>query len=355
MNSAERMGAVLTRNTPDRVPVLPFIHAAVTKTTGISYKEFWSNPDAYFDAHFHTMRLFGYEQTPLFGYAACGPKEFGGKVGLPDVPGSVAPFVIEPLVKTIDDIDNLKVPSFKEGALPGYYPMADRVGERAAALGMPVGFQVGSIFSAAAQIAETTTFLTWTISEPEAVHKLMSKVTDMYLNALDYFAQKFGPEHLLPFQAGPMEANGMISPDIFNELVFPYLLKINLRIKELGIMASFMHPCADQNANIPAFINMREKCDWHGRYIWLFGPETPLTKQMEAFGQRDIICGTVDPALISSKSYDEVVALCGQAIEVGKNNPGGFLLSAGCDFPIEASPIKLMAFVDAAERYGRYE
>lgn len=355
MNSAERMGAVMMGRKPDRVPVLPFIHAAVTKTTGISYKDFWSDPDAYFDAHFHTMRLFGYEQTPLFGYAACGPKEFGGKVGLPDAPGAVAPYVIEPLVKTVEDIDRLEVPEFVEGALPGYYSMADRVGERASELGMPVGFQAGSIFSAAAQIAETTSFLTWTITNPEAVHKLMDKVTNMYLNALDYFAKKFGPDHLLPFQAGPMEANGMISPAQFQELVYPYLLKVNRRIKELGIMASFMHPCADQNGNIPAYIDMRKECGWHGRYIWLFGPETPLSKQMEAFGEHDIICGAVDPALIHEKPYEEVVALCGQAIEIGKNNPGGFLLSSGCDFPVEAAPIKLMALVDAAEKYGRYE
>lgn len=354
MNSAERMGAVLMRQKPDRIPVLPFIHGAVTKTSGISFKEFWSNADAYFDAHFNSMRLFGYEQSPLFGYAACGPKEFGGEVGLPEEPGSVAPYVIEPLVKTIEDIDKLEVPTFKEGALPGNYGMADRVGERSAELGMPVGFQAGSIFSAAAQIAETTTFLTWTITNPDAVHKLMEKVTGLYLNALDYFAGKFGGQNCLPFQAGPMEANGMISPQQFMDLVYPYLLKVNQRIKELGIMASFMHPCADQNGNIPAYVKMRETCDWHGRYIWLFGPETSVTDQMKSFGAHDIICGNVDPGLIHEKSYEEVLQLCKEQIEVGKDNPGGFFLSAGCDFPVEAAPIKLMAFMDAAEQFGRY-
>jgi uroporphyrinogen decarboxylase len=354
MNSAERMGAVMMGRKPDRVPVLPFIHVAVTKTTGITYKEFWTDPDLYFDAHFQTMRLFGYEQTPLFGYAACGPKEFGGKVGVPEEDGAVAPYVIEPLVRTIEDIDKLEVPVFTEGDLPGNYWMADRVGERATAMGMPVGFQAGSIFSAAAQIADTTTFLSWTITEQDAVHKLMDKVSDMYVGALEYFANKFGPQNCLPFQAGPMEANGMISADNFKKLVYPYLLKVNRKIQELGIMASFMHPCADQNGNIPGYIEMREACGWHGRYIWLFGPETPLGDQMKAFGAHDIICGSIDPAMIHEKSYAQVVALCKEVIEVGKDNPGGFLLSAGCDFPVEAAPIKMMAFMDAAEQYGRY-
>lgn len=354
MNSAERMGAVMMGQKPDRVPVLPFIHAAVTKTTGISYKEFWTDPDLYFDAHFQTMQLFGYEQTPLFGYAAFGPKEFGGKVGVPEEDGAVAPFVIEPLVRTVEDIDKISVPVFEEGNLPGFYQMADRVGELAAEMGMPVGFQVGSIFTAAAQVAETTTFLTWTITAPDAVHKLMQKVCELCLGALEYFAKKFGPLNCLPFQAGPMEANGIISPENFKKLVYPYLLKVNEKIQELGIMASFMHPCADQNWNISSYVEMREACNWHGRYIWLFGPETPIDAQMKAFGSHDIICGNVDPALIQEKSYDQVVALCKEVIEIGKYNPGGFLLSAGCDFPVEAAPIKLMAFVDAAEQYGRY-
>ena len=269
-------------------------------------------------------------------------------------PGVTAPYVIEPPVKTIEDIDKLQVPTF-DGPLPGAYAITERVAQRCAELGMPAGFQAGSVFTAAAQIADTTAFLTWMITNPEAVHRLMEKVTAMYINALEYFADKFGAQNCLPFQAGPMEAKGMISPERFKEFVHPYNLKINKKIKDLGIIAVLMHPCADQNGNIPYYLQMRQECDWHGRYIWLFGPETGTAELMKTLGERDIVCGSVDPVAIYEKSYGEVVELCRQVIEVGKNNPGGFILTAGCEFPAEAAPVKIMAMMDAAEQFGGYE
>jgi uroporphyrinogen decarboxylase len=354
MSPPERMMAVMMGQKPDRVPVVPFIQAYAAKIVGMPLDQFWSDGDNYFDANFASMRLHGYEQTPLFGYAACGPWEFGGKIGIPNETGELAPFVMESPVKTLEDIETLKVPTF-DGPLPGAYAIADRTAQRCVEMGMPAGFQAGSIFSAAAQVAETTSFLTWVVTEPDAVHLLMDKVSDMFINALEYFVNKYGAQNCMPFQAGPLEANGILSPVKFKELVHPYNLKVNKKIKELGIGAVLMHPCADQNLNIPYYVQMREECDWHGRYVWIFGPETSISQQMKAFGAHDIICGNVDPIAILNKSYGEVVQLCREAIEQGKDNPGGFILTPGCEFPAQAAPIKVMAMMDAAEQFGRYE
>lgn len=355
MTPPERMMAVLMgQEKPDRVPVVPFIQAYAAKIAGMSLGEFWSDGDKYFDANFASMRLHEYEQTPLFGYAACGPWEFGGKIGMPEGTAELAPYVIEPPVTSLEDIEKLAVPTF-DGPLPGAYGIADRVAERCIEMGMPAGFQAGSIFSAAAQVAPTNSFLEWVVTEPDAIHMLMDKVSDMFINAIEYFANKYGAEHCIPFQAGPLEANGMISPITFKDLVHPYNLKVNKKIKELGIGVSLMHPCADQNLNIPYYVQMREECGWHGRYIWIFGPETSIPDQMKAFGDHDIICGNVSPMEILDKPYEDVVQMCKEAIEAGKDNPGGFILTPGCEFPAEAAPIKVMAMMDAAEQFGRYE
>lgn len=355
MTPPERMMAVLMgQEKPDRVPVVPFIQSYAAKIAGMSLGDFWPDGDKYFDANFASMRLHGYEQTPLFGYAACGPWEFGGKVGMPEGTTELAPYVIEPPVKTLEDIEKLAVPTF-DGQLPGGYAITDRVAERCVEMGMPAGFQAGSIFSAAAQVAPTNSFLEWVVTEPDAVHMLMDKVSDMFINASEYFANKFGAEHCMTFQAGPLEANGVISPMTFKDLVYPYILKVNKKLKELGIAISMMHPCADQNLNIPYYVQMREECGWFGRYIWIFGPETSIPDQIKAFGDHDIICGNVSPVEILDKPYEDVVQMCKEAIELGKDSPGGFILTPGCEFPAEAAPIKVMAMMDAAEQFGRYE
>jgi uroporphyrinogen decarboxylase len=59
------------------------------------------------------------------------------------------------------------------------------VAERCVERGMPAGFQAVSTFSAAAHVADINRFLAWVVTEPDAVHKLMDKVSDMFVNAIE--------------------------------------------------------------------------------------------------------------------------------------------------------------------------
>ncbi|ADE36182.1 uroporphyrinogen decarboxylase family protein [Methanohalophilus mahii] len=353
MTPPERMAAVMSGQKPDRIPVVPFILGYASKITGISLGDFYADGDKCFDAQFASMRLHGYEQTPMYGYASLGPWEFGGKIGFPYGKGQGAPYVIEHPVNTIDDIENIKVPDFKE-ELPGGYKQADIVASRCAEHGMPITVQIGSTFTAASVVAETSEFFSWILTDPDKVHQLLEKVSDMFINALDYFADKYGPQSLLPFDGGPSESNTMISPQMFGEFAYPYMQKIHNHVKELGIHAVLMHPCANQNGNVPYYTKMREENDWAGKYVWLFGPETPIKNQIDAFGDYDVICGNINPPLFLNSTYEEVVELCRENIEEGIDSPGGYILAPGCEFPLDASPIKVMAMMDAAQMYGSY-
>lgn len=354
MTPHERMGALMMGEKPDRVPVVPFVLGYAAQITGISMGEFYADGDKCFEAQFSSMRLHGYEMTPMYGYACCGAWEFGGKVAFPYDPAYGAPYIVEHPVKTPADVERLEVPSFKH-ELPGAYREADKLARRCVEMGMPASVQVGSVFTTAASVVDTSTLLTWLYREKKTVHLLMEKVTQMFENALDYFASQYGAENCLPFDGGPVEANTVISPKSFAEFAFPYTEKVHQKMKDLGIPAILMHPCADQNLNLPYYIQLREKLDWSGKYFWLFGPETPLDVQIKSFGHHDIICGNVDPPSLHFKSYEEVFQLCKENIEAGINSPNGFVLAPGCEFPPLAPPIKLMAMMDAAEQCGRYE
>lgn len=355
MTPPERMGALMMGGKPDRVPVVPFVLGYAAQITGISLGDFYADGNQCFEAQFAAMRLHGYEMTPMYGYACCGAWEFGGKVGFPYDAAYGAPHVIEHPVKTPADVERLEVPTFKKGSLPGAYREADKLARRCIELGMPATVQSGSVFTTAANVVETSKLLTWIFREPKTVHLLMEKVTQMFINALEYFASEYGPENCLPFDGGPVEANTVISPKSFRDFAYPYVQKVHQKVKDLGIPAVLMHPCADQNLNLPYYIELREKLGWSGKYFWLFGPETPLDVQIKSFGDHDIICGNVDPPSIQFKSYEEVFQLCKENIEAGKDSPNGFVLSPGCELPPLAPPVKVMAMMEAAEQFGRYE
>lgn len=354
MTSMERMAAVMAGSKPDRVPVVPFVSGYSAKITGISLGDFYIDGDKCFEAQFASMRLHGYEQTPMYGYASCGAWEFGGEIGFPYGKGQGAPYVKKHPVETIEDIEKLEVPDFKK-KLPGAYEISDRVANRCLELGMPATVQIGSVFTSASVVANTSEFISWIIMEPKAVHLLLDKVSDMYINALNYFADKYGSEKLLPFDGGPSESNNMIAPQTFEEFIYPYMKKVHSHVKKLGIHSVLMHPCANQNLNIPYYVKLRKEMNWSGKYFWLFGPETPIKNQIESFGDHDIVCGNINPPLFLTKSYEELMEICKKNIEEGMHSPSGFVLACGCEFPVNAAPIKMMALMDAAEKYGKYE
>ena len=353
MSPPERFHAVLMGEKPDRVPVNPFILGFSARIMGMPLGDFYADGNKCFEAQFMCMRLYGYESTPMYGYASCGPWEFGGKIGFPYGEGHSAPYVIEHPVMEIGDIDKLEVPDSDKPV--GGYVEAQKVCDRCVEMGMPAIFQGGSVFTAAAVVADTSKFLKWTRTEPKAAHELLDKVCQMYMNQIEYLANRYGPEKCVVFDGGPVEANTVISPQKFEEFAFPYMMKVHKKIRELDIPVTLMHPCADQNLNIPYYIKLRESFNWKGIYAWIFGPETPLKTQIEKFGSHDIIGGNVDPPSIQTKSYQEVVQLCKENIEQGMDNPRGFILCPGCEFPPLAEPIKPMAFLDAARQFGVYK
>lgn len=66
------MAALISGQKPDRVPVIPFVSGYSIQITGIPLGDFYADGDKCFEAQFQAMRLHGYDQTPMYGYASCG-------------------------------------------------------------------------------------------------------------------------------------------------------------------------------------------------------------------------------------------------------------------------------------------
>ena len=69
----------------------------------------------------------------------------------------------------------------------------------------------------------------------------------------------------------------------------------------------------------------------------------------------DIIQGNVEPAIIQTGTPEEVYELSRICIEKGKNHPGGFILSPGCEMPANAPSYKVWMMRKAINDFGWYE
>ena len=347
MTSAERMGAVIGGQKPDRVPVIPFISGHTALVCGQPISKFYEDAETCFRCQVLSQEMYGYDGDPLYVYASAGGWEFGGDIEFPYKKYSGAPVVTRHPVQSEEDALKLELPA--DIAKAGALPIALDVARMQAAHGMPVSLQVGSPFTFAGTVMGEDRMMTWMIKKPDLVHRVLGKVSDFGIAVAEYYVKEFGAEKLMAFHGAATESNKLISPKQFEHFVLPYYTKINKRVIELGIPVMFIHICGEQNKNLPHW----QRVPLPAHAILSFGREVPLAKAMELFPDQ-VIAGNVDPTLIQEGTPEEVLEQARECIEIGKFHKGGYVLMSGCDVPPQAPPVNLFQLVKAAREYGRY-
>lgn len=347
MTSAERMGALLRGERPDRVPVTPMIFGHTAIVCGRPLARIYDDPAESFRCQMLAQEMYGYDGTPMYAYASVGGWEFGGDIEMPLKKYSGAPVVTRTPVQNEDDVYKLEVPEdiSKAGAMPLILEFA-RI---QAARGMPVTmFPVAGSFGLTGSIVGEERLLTWMIKKPELVHVMLDKAMTFTLRVLDHFVREFGAENLVAFQGEATASNKLISPQQFETFALPSIMKVAQRVVDLGIRSSF-HICGEHNKNLKYW----QQVPMGPHTILSFGREVPLAKAMELFPDQ-IVAGNIDPTLIQEGTAEEVLAQARECIEVAKYHKGGYILMAGCDVPPQAPPVNVFQLIKAARECGRY-
>ena len=84
------------------------------------------------------------------------------------------------------------------------------------------------------------------------------------------------------------------------------------------------------------------------------GHEVDILKAAEYF-PNDIIMGNLEPAIIQTATPQQVYDASREIIEKGKQCPGGFAFSPGCELPPMSPPLNVWMMTKAADDFGWYE
>ena len=150
---------------------------------------------------------------------------------------------LEPVVNSTGDIDNLKQPDFyQSGIMPRCHEFYDTIRQT-----LPDDFTVSfplwgrGPWGVAQHLMGFENLMIATIDEPEMVHKLLTRITDMQCVWLSQRAEFLG----ISLPVGAMyndEVNcQVLSPAMYHEFVFPYEQKVSTY--QNGI--SYWHSCGD--------------------------------------------------------------------------------------------------------------
>jgi uroporphyrinogen-III decarboxylase len=138
---------------------------------------------------------------------------------------------------------------------------------------------------------------------------------------------------------GWRSASEFVSPRLWNRFVFPYFKAMVEAAVEEGAIP-VLHYDANWTRDLECLREFpKAKC------VLSLDGKTDIFKAKEILGDHMCIMGDVHPGMFALGTPDEVTAYCKRLIsEVG---PAGFILSSGCDVPIDAKYENVKAMVEA--------
>lgn len=343
----ERIKALLLGQKPDRVPFYHFILGFAARNVGYPIKSMYTDSEKSFLAQLWTFEQYGIDGGPDFGYASYGGWEFGAEIKFPESEWEQAPLHGSFAVKSEEDIGKLRLPDVKKS---GMLPIAMEFSKLQDKYGTPISIVLGGSFTIAGNICPVEMLSKWLIKKPKAVHHLLRLATDHIIEVVQYWADTFGAECVIPNIWEPLASNQIISPKQFEVFALPYLKESSEKILSMGVKHIYYHICGEQNLNLPywAQVPMGEPG------LVSFGHQVDLTTAIKYFGDKCIIIGNVDPSVIQNGTPQQVYELCKQCIKKGKYAPRGYMLMSGCEVAPMSPPYNLYIMKKAVEDFGSY-
>uniref|UniRef100_A0A7V4JPB1 Uroporphyrinogen decarboxylase (URO-D) domain-containing protein n=1 Tax=Thermodesulfobacterium geofontis TaxID=1295609 RepID=A0A7V4JPB1_9BACT len=355
----ERFLIAATLQEPDQVPACPFATGHfISWFAGIPEQqavEYWAGDyRKKLSSQLTVIKAFPEVQFwpgiwPDFGIA---PEmtAFGCEVSFPK---NASPAVRVPAIKSIEDIDKLRVPDPKhDGLMPLYLESySHMIREIPKELRNNYGYCQWAITLGPTDIIGLSMgydkFLVSLYRYPDAIHKAYKIVTKAIITWIEAQREVIGSD-LLTLIAG--DADCFLNPKQFEIFVFPYLKEICTKLKKKGNIILY-HNDGDTT-------HLLDKLKDIGANMFNYGQvgeesmDTALVKRK--VGNKMCLVGGLNPIGVLLKGKpEEVDYACKKAISEGGQN-GGFILSTGGAMAAHTPHENILAMINAARKYGKY-
>ena len=355
MTNRERCEALLRYEKPDRVPSWPLALGFSTVYTGTTISDYYNKPERSYEAQKKTAEDWDFVFFPWMGIATLLAWEFGGKIKWPHGEYNQAPTVTEFPVKKPEDVFKLEKPDFfNAGYMPLYKKFCD-ISSKEQDDNTPFNvtlFPGSGPYTAAAQVPGVDKFSMWMIKAPDACRHLMRLSIDYFTEMARVWKKDYGTDTVLPLIGEPSCSNQVISPKQFEAFALPCIKEVADNLLDMGYKHMWVHVCGDHNKNLEA--GHWGKIDFGSPGIISTAHETPIEKMAEC-RPNDIIFGNLEPAIIQTKTADEVYEATRDLVERGKKLKNGFIFSQGCELPPMAPQENVKAMQQAVEDFGYYD
>ncbi|WP_346897963.1 uroporphyrinogen decarboxylase family protein [Clostridium sp. UBA7503] len=341
MTPKERMDAFSRGLEIDRLICIPDMGATMAPFIGITTKDYYHSARLMANLEIALFRKLRHDSvgisTSLRGVA----EAMGAKVCYPDYAIS---YLLEPAIKSIDEIESLKIANpLKDGKLPILLE-ALKLTKDELINDVDVSASMSGPFSVAASVVGTENLLKWMIKYPKKVHTLMEIVSESNNRYIEEVA-KLGIS--ISF-ADPVSSTSLISPKQFREFSLPALQKNINKIKEKTGSSPGIHICGKSRDIWEDVVNT-------GISNFSIDNIEDIEEAKNVMGNKVVITGNVPPVdVMYAGTKEDIFKSVKQCIRKGYNSEKGYILSTGCQIPMNTPIENIKAFMDAGKLYGKY-
>lgn len=342
LNSVERTLKTIAFEPVDRVPVdlHNFLVTARMMETD-SFGDFFQDGEAMAEGQIKAWRHFGHDVLLVENGTAALAQACGVEIYyLSDT----APVAKEPAIKSLDEVDKLKLPDpYKDPLLSELLKatriVVDEIGDQA----FVIGRADQGPFSLACEIRGMTQFLI-DIAEnkqPDKIHQLLDFCREAsYRYAVAQIEQGAHATSIGDSSSG----QDIISPKHYRQFAYPYVKKLVEDLKSKDIMLAY-HICGNSTLIIEDMVST-------GADIIEIDQKADLQKSKDAAAGKSTLLGPVDPSTVMARGTPEMVEeKCREAIDI-LSPGGGFILGPGCALPATTPDENIFVMIETAKKYG---
>jgi uroporphyrinogen decarboxylase len=328
----------------DRVPVDLHNFLVTARLMGAeSFASFFRDGEAMAEGQIKAWKRFGHDVLIIENGTAALAEACGVQV---QYQSDSAPVAKEPAIKSLKEVDQLKIPD------PYTHPLLSELLKATRIVVSEIGDQAFILgradqgpFSLACEIRGMSEFLLdIALNEnPDEIHQLLDfcrQVCHRY--AVAQIEQGAHATSIGDSPSGP----DVISPRYYRQFAYPHVKRLVNDLRSDHIILAY-HICGNSTPIIKEMVDS-------GAAILEIDQKADLQKAKNAAAGKATLLGPIDPSdVMANATTDIVVKKCREALEILAPG-GGFILGPGCALPASTPDENIDAMIETAKEFGRY-
>ena len=336
MNSLERVTAAVRFEPADRVPVIAQVFGHAARVGGVALGDYLRDGELLARCQLRALEGYGYDAVFALMDVNVETEAMGSVLryagdAYPTIETYVVPQGADPLTPGL-----LAVPDpERDGRMPELLAAAAALRREVADEVLVVGCVLGPM-TLLTQLMGAERALYFAIDAPER----FAEVLDLTLEVGIRFgvAQVAAGVHL-PVVFEPSASPAVVPPAFFRELLQPRLARLFDALKAAGAAASWLHIAGPSAPILPMYPSAGVDIANVDYYV------SPA--EVESALPRTCVDGTIRTVAFVEDEPADIAAEAARLLDAFAPR-GGFILSSGCELPLESRPENIAALVGAA-------